>query len=57
MSPTVIEQHLIELLRRMTAQQFELTIAGGLGIYLKRRWIEQTGHETIFEALPDARAT
>lgn len=51
-----IEPYLIELLRAFEADGFTVIIAGGLGIYLKRRWIHQTERTTLFMP-PDARAT
>lgn len=57
MSTLPIEPHLLELLRTMEQQGFRLIVAGGLSIYLKRRFIAQTGRPTLFTALPEARAT
>lgn len=52
-----IEPYLVELLRPMAEEGFPLIVAGGLGIYLKRRWVEQTRQQTLWTPLPDARAT
>ena len=55
--PLWIEPYLVELLRPMAEEGFPLIVAGGLGIYLKRRWVEQTRQQTLWTPLPDARAT
>jgi hypothetical protein len=56
-----IEPYLIELVQRMQQRGISLTVAGGLGIYLKHRWVLQqieTGHRTPpLMDIPDARAT
>lgn len=61
MSYLVIEQHLHELLEHAEAEKFQLLIAGGLGIYLKRRWVARAtadhGRKNLFDEIPDARAT
>lgn len=60
MSGLPIEPYLIELLRRASQEGFSLTIAGGLGIYLKRRWVAhrvQGGSRTSALPLLEARAT
>ncbi len=61
MSYLVVEPHLIELVRTMDAQGFVLTVAGGLGLYLKRRWVEQQVLEhtrmNLIAAVPQARPT
>lgn len=61
MSYLLVEPHLIDLIRRMDADAFPLTIAGGLGIYLKRRWVEQQVREhsrkNLFQMVPEARPT
>lgn len=61
MSFLPIEPYLIELIVRMDAEHVSLIIAGGLGIYIKRRWVQaqvEAGDRTnLFDSLPDARAT
>jgi hypothetical protein len=61
MSSLAIESHLIELLLHMQQENIPLIIAGGLGIYLKHRWVleqVETGERVnLFETIPDARAT
>jgi hypothetical protein len=61
MSFLPIEPYLIELIERMDAEDVSLIIAGGLGIYLKHRWVQdqvQAGDRVnLFDTLPDARAT
>lgn len=61
MSYLLVEPYLIDLVRRMDADGFPLTIAGGLGIYLKRRWVEQQvrehGRRNLFDVIPEARPT
>ena len=61
MSYLVIEPYLIELVRKMEAEGFSLIVAGGLGLYLKRRWVEQQtleqGRINLFEAIPQPRPT
>lgn len=61
MSYLVIEPHLHELLEHAEAERFQLLIAGGLGIYLKRRWVARetadNGRKNLFDEIPDARAT
>jgi hypothetical protein len=58
-----IEPYLIELLMAMDRQSCQLTICGGLAIYLKRRWIveqiERYARVCLFDPrpLPNARAT
>ncbi|MEZ4448754.1 MAG: hypothetical protein R3B09_04675 [Nannocystaceae bacterium] len=55
-----IEPYLIELVRHADARGLPLILAGGLGIYLKRRavarLVEERGRRTLL-ALPEARAT
>lgn len=57
MSHLPIEPYLIELLRAMGQQGFRIIVAGGLGIYLKHRWVQQQERKHLFSQLPDARAT
>lgn len=61
MSPLPIESYLVELLRRMEQAALRPIIAGGLGIYLKRRWvveqIESFGRRSRSSTIPEARAT
>lgn len=63
MSFLPIEPYLVELLRALAQEKCEIVIAGGLGIYLKRRWVaremERAGRRGRFDPLPlpDARAT
>lgn len=61
MSYLVIEPSLIELLRHAEQSNVRLVVAGGLGIYLKRRWvvlqIEEHGRKSLFSSFPDARTT
>lgn len=56
-----IEPYLIELLQSLSKEGIEPIIAGGLGIYLKRRWVveelEAGRREALLKAIPDARAT
>lgn len=55
-----IEPYLIELLQ-LTDDEFPLIVAGGLGIYLKRRWTLQQLHDgsrrSRFRVIPEARTT
>lgn len=58
MSSLPIEPYLIELLERTDAEGFPLVIAGGLGIYLKRRHVTQERRSpTVIATLPEARVT
>jgi|GEM_PF-804026 len=61
MSFLPIEPYLIELIERMERESISLILAGGLGIYLKHRWVleqlEAGRRTTLFDAVPDARAT
>lgn len=56
-----IEPYLIELVQRMQQHGIPLTVAGGLGIYLKHRWVlerlEAGQHKPLLMDIPDARAT
>jgi hypothetical protein len=61
MSRLPIEPYLIELIQRMDTENIAVTIAGGLGIYLKHRWVQEqvkSGlRKNLFAEIPDARAT
>lgn len=61
MSYLVIEPHLCELLEHAEGEGLQLVIAGGLGIYLKRRWVARetadNGRKNLFDEIPDARVT
>ena len=56
-----IEPYLIELIERMARDEISFILAGGLGIYLKRRWVneqvESRLRKNLFDVVPDARAT
>ncbi len=52
-----IESYLIELLYALEPEGFSIIVAGGLGIYLKRRWVQETNQATFISPLPDARTT
>lgn len=52
-----IESYLIELLSALEPEGFSIIVAGGLGIYLKRRWVQETNQTTFIAPLPDARTT
>lgn len=62
MSYLPIEPYLIELLRATDEHSLSPVITGGLGLYLKRRWvieqIKENGRKCLFDQpFPDARAT
>jgi len=61
MSNLPIEPYLIELIQRLETDEIPLIVAGGLGIYLKRRWVDEQRQANIwkplFDTIPDARAT
>jgi hypothetical protein len=61
MSFLPIEPYLIELIERMERDGISLILAGGLGIYLKHRWVleqlEAGRRKSLFDVVPDARAT
>ncbi len=48
---------LLDLLFELRDNPVPLTIAGGFGLYLKRRHLDQTGQRTLFSQLPLPRAT
>lgn len=56
-----IEPYLIELVEHMSREDISFILAGGLGIYLKRRWVQEQvesgRRKNLFDAVPDARAT
>ena len=61
MTSLPIEPYLIELVERMARDDISFILAGGLGIYLKRRWVheqlESGRRKNLFDVVPDARAT
>lgn len=61
MSYAIVEPYLIELIRRMDEDGFPLTVAGGLGLHLKRRWVGEQVlagvRRTLLAVVPEARPT
>ena len=60
-SPIPAEQHLLQLVTKTDESEISFILAGGLGIYLKHRWVtsqvEAGRWEPLIQRLPDVRAT
>jgi hypothetical protein len=48
---------LLELLKEAEPAGWPLTVGGGLGLFLKRNEYERRGERTLFDRLPEVRAT
>lgn len=61
MSYLPVEPYLIELLHGLSREKIEPIIVGGLGVYLKRRWVQEEieagRRDALIAPIPDARAT
>lgn len=52
-----LKTQLLDLLGELDGRDIPLTIGGGFGLFLKREALEQRRTQTLFENLPEARAT
>ena len=52
-----LKTQLLDLLGELDGHDIPLTIGGGFGLFLKREALEQRRTQTLFENLPEARAT
>jgi hypothetical protein len=48
---------LLDLLHELEGRDIPITVGGGFGLYLKRRHLEDVGAQTLFDQLPNPRAT
>jgi hypothetical protein len=48
---------LLDLLHELHGQDISITVGGGFGLYLKRRYLEAAGQRTLFDRLPEPRST
>jgi hypothetical protein len=48
---------LLDLLYELRDQDIPLTVGGGFGLFLKRQHLKEQGTRTLFEELPEPRAT
>jgi hypothetical protein len=49
--------HLLDLLDALEDQNIPLILVGGFGLFLRREWLLETGTKTLFERIPESRAT
>jgi hypothetical protein len=49
--------HLLDLLDALDGQAIPLILVGGFGLFLRREWLLETRTRTLFERLPESRAT
>ena len=49
--------HLLDLLDALEGQDIPLILVGGFGLFLRREWLLETGTKTLFERVPESRAT
>jgi hypothetical protein len=52
-----LSAHLLDLLHELRGQYLPLIIVGGFGLFLRREYIEQAGVQTLYEIVPEPRAT
>jgi hypothetical protein len=48
---------LLDLLHVLEGRSIPLTVGGGFGLYLKRQHLASTGQRTLFDQMPEPRAT
>jgi hypothetical protein len=48
---------LLDLLHELEGRGVPITVGGGFGLYLKRQHLASTGQRTLFQELPEPRAT
>jgi hypothetical protein len=48
---------LLDLLHQLEGRHVPITVGGGFGLYLKRQHLDATGQRTLFNQLPEPRAT
>jgi hypothetical protein len=49
--------HLLDLLDALEDQNIPLILVGGFGLFLRREWLLETRTPTLFERVPESRAT
>jgi hypothetical protein len=49
--------HLLDLLDALDGQDIPLILVGGFGLFLRREWLLETRTKTLFERVPESRAT
>jgi hypothetical protein len=52
-----LQQSLLDILHELRDEPCPLTVGGGFGLYLKRLHCDQNGERTLFQELPQPRAT
>jgi hypothetical protein len=52
-----LRNSLLDLLYELRGANFPLTVGGGFGLFLKRLHLDATGSRTLFQELPQPRAT
>jgi hypothetical protein len=48
---------LLDLLHELNGRDIPLTVGGGFGLYLKRRYLEDARRQTLLDRLPELRST
>ena len=52
-----LASHLLDILHSLEGQDIPLILVGGFGLYLRRRLVETEGLRTLYDILPEPRAT
>ena len=52
-----LASHLLDLLHALDGKEIPLILVGGFGLYLRRRLVETEGLTTLYDTLPEPRAT